>query len=82
MWSQEIPTETGLYWFYGDPHSNTLKPIDSKFVKIYIVEIKPISNGVMYTCYGHFIWPAKIHPGWWMKLEAPSPPDINNADTI
>ena len=58
-WSTEAPTETGWYWFFGDPHMGQMGQdfTDEATVRprIILAEVRSISNGFVTIGEGQFI---------------------------
>ena len=68
-WSETIPTESGVYWFYGVwRREQPPKPATR------LVRVMPISNGIMYVTDGNFV---SLHDiiGIWQKAIVPEPPN-------
>jgi hypothetical protein len=88
-WSSSPPEEPGEYWFYGDPYKGQMgidyqdnAPIVKP--KMYLVQIRKISNGMMAVTEGQIIPlrkfnKAKVHGngyvGYWRKAKFPNPPE-------
>ena len=70
MWTKEWPTESGFYWFYGFLWSR----MDGDKPHLVSVEVRPISNGIMYVAKGSFIYKREKHIGFWHKADLPELP--------
>jgi len=67
MWTKELPTEPGWYWFYGHKYGDEHKEYG-------IVKVFEISNGVAHTIDGQFMFMSDGHDGHFAKVEPPSKP--------
>jgi hypothetical protein len=67
MWSSNIPTNPGPYWFYGDPFST-----HSQMTRLYFVWVRKVSNGNMYVAEGNFM---ENYKGLWQEIVLPEPPE-------
>ena len=70
MWTKEWPTESGFYWFYGFLWSR----MDGDKPHLVSVEVRQISNGIMYVAKGAFIYKREKHIGFWHKADFPELP--------
>ena len=68
-WSKEWPTTPGWYWFYGWYRGE--KPSDAMLRPM---EARRISNGVMHTGWGTFLWPQEFDKALFLPLTEPIPP--------
>ena len=71
VWTKEWPTEPGWYWFYGHLYGEDR---DSEYG---IVRVYEISNGVMRTIDGQFMYEADGHDGIFTKAILPLVPGIH-----
>ncbi len=79
LWTTEIPTQCGLYFFYGDIYWGEMNQNPDKFLsKIEIVEVTQAGNGLVYICNGGFL-NIKNNYGLWYKnnIKIPVLPKIN-----
>ena len=88
-WTEEAPTEPGMYWFYGDycvgsmgqDYFDDFEPDN----RMELVEVFEISNGMMADTRGKFMSLKKFdknkrkegHVGKWMPAILPNPPQFN-----
>jgi hypothetical protein len=84
MWTEDIPTEPGFYWFYGEPfmgemgghYDGTILPNN----KLFIIKIHKNPSGLIAWTDGAFIslrkWDGKKRGvlGKWMPLPTPQLP--------
>ena len=73
-WHNEWPTELGWYWFYGWCWSDR-----NHDAELHLVRVRKVSNGVMRTTNGHFLWEAEGGFGFhriWKNL----PEFVNELD--
>ncbi len=68
MWTTEWPTEPGWYWFYGHKYGEDREP------EFGIVRVHEISNGVMHTLDGQFMFQSEGHDGVFQQAVLPVPP--------
>lgn len=81
IWSNEFPTESGNYWFYGDPYRGQMgkdffegAEIEKNNIRLYYVNIK----GSFAICDGHLWKVTKFNKekikagylGYWAKVES------------
>jgi hypothetical protein len=67
-WINEIPQESGYYWFIGYPWNNRKEHGN----ELYFVSVKKISNGFMYITDGNFM---ENKNGLWQKVILPEIPE-------
>lgn len=79
-WTQQRPTEEGMYWYYGDPYPS---PDYSNENILIVVEVYDSGNGKLW-----FKWEAgggshwrERRPGWWCPLAPPLLPDETKGAT-
>jgi len=65
-WTKRWPTEPGLYLFFGDYKDRNFKP------RLKLCCVHPISNGVMLTADGAFLFRSE-QVGIFKKFEEPEP---------
>lgn len=85
-WTEQIPKEPGVYWFFGAilgemgcDYANDSPKIEPELL---LVEVFKISNGVMAKSEGQFFALNKFdkekrisgHVGYFMKATLPAPP--------
>ena len=79
-WSNEFPSEEGVYWFYGDPfHGQLSCDFENSSIEpnLYYVQVKQISNGLIAVASGQFMSSHKFNKeqrrsgyvGYWKKFE-------------
>lgn len=67
-WYKEFPTKPGFYWFYGHRFKGETEK------ELCIVKVSKISNGVMHTCNGNFMFEKETGEGWFFPLLIPDIP--------
>ena len=72
-WTKGFPQEVGLYWMYSYRYGriscgNPTKPEFS------LVQVRKVSNGLMYSADGQFLFESEPEEAWFMKTEYPEPP--------
>ncbi len=89
-WFDSAPTEPGMYWFCGDPWFGSMggdwSGVFSPDVRIYLVELFAISNGVMGKTEGQFFSLVKFdrehrREGWfgkWCRANVPYACDLSD----
>ena len=70
-WTKDWPQKPGVYWFYGWPFKDRERP-----TKIHFVEVRKISNGMIYVTNGHFLYKTEGADGYWCEAYPPEPPKI------
>ena len=67
MWTTNIPTEPGWYWFYGNQFKST--KLELKIVRVW-------NNGPV-VCEGAFMYEQELGPVRWFKpLEVPEASEL------
>ncbi len=73
-WTTEFPTEPGTYWFYGYRYGKTSCGREAK-PEMMLVMANEVSNGLMVTAEGQFMFEREIEQASFAKTELPySPP--------
>jgi len=86
-WCSEFPAKEGRYWFYGDPYFGNMRSdfkddpeID---MRLYLIDVRKISNGWMCVTDGQFI-PTNMfkkgvrkpgYLGFWRNAVLPTIPE-------
>ena len=73
-WSKEIPTESGLYWFYGYPFE-THDDKDEKPRMCFVEVLVNKSTSISFLVYKGTILSKKDIIGIWKEVEYPELPD-------
>jgi hypothetical protein len=86
-WSSSPPEGPGEYWFFGDPYKGQMgidyqDDAPSVKPKMYLVQVRKISNGFLGVTEGQIIPLEKFvksksrhgYVGYWGKMELPNPP--------
>jgi hypothetical protein len=68
-WTQEWPTKPGFYWFYGI--SKFLAQFPNHKPELVLMEVREISNGVIYSTRGQFLFKSNIKIAWFRKAKLP-----------
>lgn len=91
-WTTDAPTNEGFYWFYGDAsmgsmgcHYSDINP-EPPTLKLHLVEIQKISNGVYGIIGGRFMNLRKFdrsirmegYLGYWTPAILPEIPEDTN----
>ena len=70
QWHDEWPTKSGYYWLYGW----CWKMEWDRPARLFFVQVKEITNGVVYITNGHFIYKTEGAKGVWLPIEPPELP--------
>ena len=84
-WFDDAPTQPGYYWLLGDPYMGEMgghfTGVTKPEIRLQLVEVSRISNGLLAVCGGHFItlnkWDGKqkgFH-GKWAQAVVPDVED-------
>ena len=73
-WTKTWPEEEGTYWFYG--WSNAYNMNNGREVKLKLVNVRKISNGMLYLVGSEFLRSSEGAYGMWLKTDLPECPDI------
>ncbi len=78
-WTEEWPTEPGMYWFYGnDVDDKTAGPGEDAHFRLNTVSVRFAGKGdgkfLMYVSEGNFMYKKSASPGLWMRMEVPEIP--------
>ena len=82
MWTKENPTESGHYWFFGDPFGPILPYSQHKPFKPghHLVEVIKSSEKVTFVVYKNCLC-YNMKGVWWdKKIERPQEPDLTMID--
>ena len=74
-WTMEWPTEPGLYWFYG--WSSKWARESCAKIRVDMVNVHAISNGVMYSMSGQLMFVQEGGMGYWTKADVPAAPTVD-----
>lgn len=66
-WSAEWPTKPGWYWFFGYLYGGETREYAP-------VQVFKVSNGVVRTVNGNFMYRSEGHLGLFIPAIVPSPP--------
>ncbi len=72
-WSKEWPIKEGIYWFYGYRYGKTSCGRDCE-PEFCLVRVDKISNGLMFTAEGQFMYKSEVEEGHFQKAVLPDPP--------
>ena len=72
-WTKDWPTEEGTYWFYGYRYKRVScgSNCDPEYC---LVEVFKVSNGLMITTNGQFMYESETEEAYFQKAELPEPP--------
>jgi hypothetical protein len=73
-WSDEWPTEVGLYWFYGFPFGENAKDWRKKDKELYLVKLWNLANELVYQTDGTFFYKQDGGTGKWQRAILPKLP--------
>lgn len=77
-WAKGLPTEAGIYLFYGWVYDFDRKNRDPSFT---FVEVRIIGEStrpsVTYIVNGALLWTKEIGPGVFARIEYPEPPKFD-----
>lgn len=65
MWTNKWPTTPGWYWFYGRHYGEDKHSLG-------MVRVVQISNGLMHTLNGHFMFKSEGHKGVFYPAIVPA----------
>lgn len=69
MWTQEWPTEPGMYWFYGQRYQE-------KRVELCFLRVWESANSLFLVCEGNIMYKSEAGPvAWFRKIDAPPLPE-------
>lgn len=80
MWTNEIPTKAGWYWFYGDAFGQArhIGTVYSTPV-LRMVQVREIVNGLAFIGGGALMFPnspnESSHHGVWQQASVPEIPE-------
>ncbi len=71
-WTSDIPTEPGMYWFYG----NAYQPVLGDDIELHFLRVRRTGDGSpVYIMEGNFWYPkTKWVKGQFAKIEEPELP--------
>ncbi len=71
MWTQEWPTEPGMYWFYGQRYDE--KQVELCFMRVW----RAGDNSLFFICEGNVLYKSEAGPvAWFRKIDAPPLPSL------
>ena len=72
-WTKEWPKKAGNYWFYGYRYGKIScgRECEPEYC---FVEVREISNGLMFTANGQFMFKCETEDAHFQKAELPEPP--------
>ena len=78
-WTQEWPTEPGLYWFYSYRYGMISCGFKQK-PKLMMMAVSKCANGFMYTADGQFVFDGEPEHAWFTKVITPDLPVISDGE--
>jgi len=75
LWTTKWPTKVGDYWAYWYRYGKIScgTPCEPEMT---LMRVMKISNGMLYTADGQFVFESEVEEPYFMKAELPAPPDI------
>lgn len=72
-WTKKWPTKAGDYWMYSYRYGRIScgRPTKPEYS---LVKVREISNGVMYSADGGFLFETEPEEAWFKRIYLPDPP--------
>jgi len=74
-WTHEFPTKPGKYWFYGYRYGKTPCGTEAD-PELMIMDFRKISNGVMASVDGQFVFKSELEEPHFKKFVPPDLPEF------